>query len=344
MLVAAGEERQSRPALAAVRALHDGRYAVAVTSSGSRSLAASSRFCGRIVAVPPVSDPAFRAEVELELTRGGYVTSLPASDSAMLALGEPVAHLIDKAELAGRAAAAGLETPPGEVFDTAGDLLAAASRLPYPVIVKPTRAKPARRANGASDLRWWEGRPGPFIVQPFITEEMSSVAGVLRGGELIASVHQRYLRTWPTEGGGACAAETTPPDLGREERVVELLRGFDGIFHAQFAGRFLLDVNPRVYGSLPLAVAAGANLAAIHCDLIRGIRPPAIPVRGTPGAFYRWLDGDVRRAWAAVRRREVSVSTAARWLLPRRGTAHATESLRDPRPMVVRLARRPGGA
>ena len=161
----------------------------------------------------------------------------------------------------------------------------------------------------------------------------------MRGGRLIAAVHQRYLRTWPREIGGGCAIETTDPELELEARVTALLAGHEGVFHVQFAQGYVIDVNPRIFGSMTLAAKAGANLAAIACEALAG-REPGLTVRGRPGVFYRWLDGDVRRTALALRTGEIRIREALRWLGPRWGAAHGVESLTDPMPMLARLAGR----
>jgi hypothetical protein len=155
-------------------------------------------------------------------------------------------------------------------------------------------------------------------------------------------VHQRYLRLWPPEAGMSSAAETVEPDIASEEAVVRLLAHYEGVFQAQFAGPYLLDINPRVYGSFPLAVKAGANLVGIYCDLLRGLE--ASLVRARPNVFYRWLDGDLRNVRWAVKNGRMSLIDAARALRPRPGAAHSVESLTDPGPILARLmARLRGG-
>ena len=174
------------------------------------------------------------------------------------------------------------------------------------------------------------------------------MAGVIWEKRLITSVHQRYLRTWPVTCGTSCAAETIAPDVTLEEKVVELLDGYSGIFQAQFAGDYLIDLNPRPYGSLPLAVAAGRNLVGIYCDLLEGKRPasvaraadgkqaPMLPLRARTGVFYRWIEGDIRSLWTAYRAGEVSPASSLRALRPQHRAAHSVESLKDPLPILVR--------
>jgi hypothetical protein len=160
---------------------------------------------------------------------------------------------------------------------------------------------------------------------------------VIADGRLLAAVHQRYLRIWPPDCGTSSAAVTTAPDLELEDRLPTLLAGHRGVFQVQLVGDQVIDINPRVYGSLPLAVAAGANLPAIACRAASGGGEHGI-VRGRPGVRYRWLEGDLRRLLHDARAGTLSRGALAAALLPHAGTAHSVESLRDPGPLLVRVA------
>lgn len=335
VLVTDGGDGQARSSLAAVRALAAAGYRPAVTVSSRSSLAASSRYCARRVPVPPVAEPGYAEAVQAELSARPYLTMLAASDTALLALGAPVGHLVDKAELVARARQSGLAVPPTRVFASRDDLLAAAD-LEYPLVLKPAISTyPAALVTSMDELAAAARGDGRFVVQPYLREDLRAAAGVLWKGGLVAAVHQRYFRTWPGECGTACAAQTVEPDLELEQRLLRLLEGYEGIFQAQLAGEHLLDLNPRVYGSLPLAVAAGTNFPALYCDLLRGNEVD--PVRARPGVFYRWLEGDLRHMAWALRAGRGGIGSALRTLRPHLGTAHSTESLRDPMPMVARL-------
>ncbi len=117
----------SRAAVAAVRALDRGGYRSVVTVSGGPSLAAASRACSRRVEVPPADeDPLGYAEaVRAASARDSYLTVLPASEAALLALDVPVRHLQDKAVAARVATDVGLRVPPTRVLGSHDELLAA---------------------------------------------------------------------------------------------------------------------------------------------------------------------------------------------------------------------------
>ena len=302
----APDHGQSRTTLWTVRALAAGGYRAAVTVSAPFSLAATSRYCDRSVPVPAVErDPeGYAAAIRAELQRERYVTVLPTSDPAVAALNLPGAALLDKAVLVGAAERAGIPCPPTQVFEKACDLLDAGPGFAYPVIVKPALGHAAGRASTPDDLARWRDLAGPLLVQPYL-HELHAVAGVVWGGEMVAAVHQRFLRTWPVDAGMTCAAVTTEPDAAVEAALLRLLQGYSGPFQADLAGSFLLDVNPRSFATLSLAMAAGLNLIAIYCDLLLGAAPS--PAHARPGVFYRWLDADLRHTIQRVRSHEVSL-------------------------------------
>jgi predicted ATP-grasp superfamily ATP-dependent carboligase len=333
---------RSRSAVAAVRALGLAGFRPVVTVAGTPSAAAASRSCAGRLPTPPPGTPGFREAVDRFLADHSGAAVIAASDAVLVALDLPGAPLVDKALLPKQAAIAGLSVPPTREFASSAALLDAAGELEYPVVVKavvktvPTEI--ARRVDGPGQLPAVVAPlSGAIVVQPFATGTMRVVCGVLAGGRIVAAVHQRYLRIWPAECGTSSAAITTAPDLDLEERLPQLLDGHEGVFQVQLVGDEVIDVNPRVYGSLPLAVAAGANLPAIACWAERG-RIDRVVVRGRPGVRYRWLEGDVRRLVHDVRAGALSPWAAGRALLPHRGTAHSVESLSDPGPGLVRLA------
>jgi hypothetical protein len=329
---------QSRAALAAVRLLDRAGCRPAVTVTGRASLAASSRYCRRRVSVPDAdTDPSgYASAVRAELARRNYLTVLPGSDSASIALERPEAHFMNKVHTAQLAAEVGLEVPPSFVFESYADLRAAGPDLPYPIIVKPeTKRFLAQRADRPEDLARVSDGPGALIVQPFLTDDLHGLLGLMWRGQLVAAVHFRYLRLWPLPAGTVAAAETSAHDPDLEGRFEHLLAGYDGLFHADLAGPYLLDLNPRIHATLPLAASAGADIVAAYCDLLRGGSPRVM--RGRPGVRFQWLEGDLRSLIRAVREGRMSLGRALREGRPRRGTVHSLESLRDPRPFFERF-------
>ncbi|MEA2508103.1 MAG: hypothetical protein QOG21_185 [Actinomycetota bacterium] len=337
VLVTHGGSGQSRGTVSTVRALASDGWKPTVTVSGSLSMAAASRFCAARINVPYAGTDGYPEAVMEEFDRGSYAAIIPTSDVALVALKFPVRHLMDKVECAKAAVAAGLSVPPSQTFGSTGELLSAAHQLDYPVVIKPALKRySAARVDSAAQLPKALKEEGPVIVQPYLSDRLRAVVGLMWEGELRAAVHLDYVRVWPMPCGTTASAVTVSPDEDTEAGLLRLLAGYNGIFHAEFAGDYLLDLNPRVHGTLPLALGAGVNLPASYCRLVTG--GAVATVRGRPGRFFRWMEGDFRSVLTNLRQGRMDAGAAVRALAPHRGTIHSYESLSDPGPMLARLA------
>lgn len=337
VLVTDGGHGGSRDCIVAVRALHASGYSPVVTVSQGTSRASVSRYSMQRVHVPHVNEPGYAEAIDRELGKRSYLLVLPTSEASLLALGGPSVDLADKSKLEEAAAEAGIDVPTSHLFAGWNDVLAQADDLRYPVVIKPTiRTFSAVRVNASNELSDLPVGEGEILVQEWINDPLHAVSGVMWRGRLIAATFERWLRIWPVDCGLASAAVTTSPDPDLEEKLVRLLGEYQGIFCAQFAGTRLIDLNLRIHSSHPLAVKAGCNLVAIYCDLLNGMAVPL--TRGKSGCFYRWLEGDIRHVAAGYRSKTIGLAAAVRALMPRRGAAHSIESLRDPAPLLARLA------
>lgn len=293
----------------------------------------------RVPAVHMDSDGYTRRLVE-ELGQRDVLLALPASDAALLALAAPGHDLIDKSRLADRAEEAGLTGAPGIVATGRAEISAAAETYGFPVVIKPTVSHTPAAGVAAPEAleQFLQQNPSlpTVLVQPYLAEPIHAVAGLIWNGDLLLAVHQRYLRTWPVDCGTSSAAVTTAVNEPLEAGLVRLLEGYQGIFQAQFAGEHLLDLNLRVYGSLPLAVAAGVNLPAALCRLVAG--GSVARCRAEAGHRYRWPEGDIRNLLARRRAGDIGWLSVAAALRPHLKTAHSVYRLSDPKPVALRVA------
>jgi hypothetical protein len=337
VLVTHGGSGESRGTVSTVRALAADGWLPTVTVSGTLSMAAASRFCAGRLKVPFAGVDGYPEAVRGEFESGGYAALIPTSDVALVALRFPVRHLMDKVACAKAAAAAGLGVPPSRTFASTSEVLTAAHDLDYPVVVKPALKRySAARVDSAQQLPKVLKEEGAVIVQPFLADRLRAVVGLMWEGQMVAATHLEYVRVWPMPCGTTASAITVLPDEEVEDGLSELMKTYNGIFHAEFAGNYLLDLNPRVHGTLPVAVAAGVNLPAAYCRLVTG--GTFSRVRGAPGKFFRWVEGDYRSIVRNVREGRMGVMAAAQEIRPRRGTIHSYESLSDPGPMLTRVA------
>jgi predicted ATP-grasp superfamily ATP-dependent carboligase len=143
-----------------------------------------------------------------------------------------------------------------------------------------------------------------------------------REGRLVARFQQVTRRTWPSAAGSIALATSVEPDEGLVSRTAAMLAevGYWGLAQVDFvetpSGFTLLDVNPRFYRCLPLAVACGTNLPALWHAVAVG-RPVGEPGAYRTGMTYRWLEADlvaaVRGAPARLFERAPHPSTGAAW-------------------------------
>jgi len=140
------------------------------------------------------------------------------------------------------------------------------------------------------------------IVQEHCSGELLGLALVVDGdGRLIARFQQTASRTWPLDAGASASAVSVAPDDSLVDCARRLLAevGYVGLAHLQFLRTddrcVLIDINPRFYGSMPLALAAGVNLPAAWHGVVMGDPQPTLGEYEL-GLRFRWLEGNLLAA------------------------------------------------
>lgn len=361
-------DAQDRPALAAIRSLAEAGYRVSATGTQRPSPGLWSRDCSSSARLPDPSAgvDGFIARLA-ELLRGDrYDILLPGTDETLyvvswgrdrlaplVALGLPEHEVVEraqnKARLAAEAERVGLAAPEGRLCPALDDALDAGRDFGYPVLLKGEQAVvktgdtlvryPSRLVADEAQLRQTQPQYDSCIVQRHQQGKMVSFAGVATGPGLLASVVSRYWRTWPPVAGQASFLETVSPAPELIERVQALVTaiGWVGPFQLQLIERsdgtlMAIDFNPRLYGSMSIAAAAGAPLAALWCAWLLGEDP--VPATARAGVHYRMEDMDARYILWLLRQGDFRGGTRA--ALPRRHTTHAYFRARDPLPLLGR--------
>jgi predicted ATP-grasp superfamily ATP-dependent carboligase len=313
-----------RSGVAGLRAL--GRAGIEVVALGPRRSAAGlwSRH-GTVQTVGPdvsVDADGFAAAVVRGAERYGPLVVYPGQEASIDAVVEASSRttaallpypgageleaLRDKSLLPPLAEEAGLTAPRTLVETTPAEL--DGRRLPMPCVVKRTRLgghARARMVQSPGELRAMLGklpRDERVLIQQRVRGPLIGLAIVVdRSGGVVARLQQLALRTWP-EAGGSSLAVSTAPDEKLTQSAARLLSsvGYWGLAQLQFIETdreyVLIDVNTRFYGSMPLALASGVNLAAAWHAVVVDSPRPATPSGYRTGVSYRSLRHELAAA------------------------------------------------
>jgi predicted ATP-grasp superfamily ATP-dependent carboligase len=185
---------------------------------------------------------------------------------------------------------------------------------------------------------------GEAQVQEFVDGRLMAYAAVTTTGgrQVVAQSMQIASRVWPPGAGASCRAVSVPVDPELSGRAAALLAalGWFGLAELQFLVPAdgiprLIDLNGRFYGSLALAVRAGANLPAAWAALALGL--DVEPVTAAAGVRYSWWEGDLRRA--VLERRGGLARDLAGALRAGVGATHSIGRWRDPAPALAQARR-----
>jgi len=344
------DEGRDRASVAAARALAARGWTVG-SGSATPSLASRSKATAawhRIVHTDD-GDDAFVDSVQEVVSAHGYGAVFPGWESAAVALSarrdrlsfplgfgphEGILTAIDKWKLQPLARAAGLHVP-RTVIATADGF----DQLDGSVVVKPSSPCSARLSaavfrdrGGARDYaRRIENQGGRAIAQECVDGRLDAVSLVAGPDGIVSIAQQAAEHTWPQPVGITARARSVRVDPQLRAAIERLLAALEwrGIAQLQFlvpddGVPRLIDFNPRLYGSLPLAVRAGANHPDTWARLITG--RPVAPSEGRPGAVYQWFSRDLRASLADPR----PARAVARCLVTWPTAAHTLWSWREP--------------
>lgn len=315
-----------------------------------------SRYTTSRTVAPAGDRPALVARMEQLSARHGPLIAYPGQESTidMLLAGpmpagvelpypniRALALLRDKRRLPDLAGDVGLASPRTLIEASAEELRGWSP--PAPCVLKPAHpggALPtAVIADSAAQLRTIvSGLPARelLLVQERAGGRLTALALVVdRSGVATASFQQVSRRTWPSDAGISTLAESVKLDEGLAARGTKLLAaaGFAGLVQLQFLEvsgvPALIDVNPRFYGSLPLALACGVNLPAAWHATATGRTGPAQPLGYRTGVLFHWLEGEMLLAARASARPRSGV-TRAMLSRPRRPRVGAVWAVDDP--------------
>lgn len=224
----------------------------------------------------------------------------------------------DKAATYSLARVSGVPVIPTSIPATKEELMSVAEHLSYPVVLKPRRSVSWKDGKGIfgsvtfvqnkDELieRFFESRnrygESP-IVQELIYGEEYGVEMLADSGKPYARVTHRRIRSLSPTGGASVIKETLSQGIVKStlEAYAEILVSkllWSGPIMVEFkiehgsGNVYLMEINGRFWGSLPLSVAAGVDMPRLYYEFARGEKKEGLAV-GNEGVITNHFLGEV---------------------------------------------------
>lgn len=176
----------------------------------------------------------------------------------------------------------------------------------YPVIIKPhcgekfglkakDRYTVAHNADEYAAARAAMGKydPSPIVQEKVEGDGMGASLLLDREGRLTCALCHRRIREYPAAGGPSTCCESFY-DEGMIDSAYRLLSsfGFVGMAMVEFKGKYVLEVNPRVWGSFPMTERADSPFVTRYARAAAGERLDYEPQDYRTGVRMRFTLND----------------------------------------------------
>lgn len=243
----------------------------------------------RVDLVVPVSD-------DVLLPLAAHRHAAPAGVALAIAPDGALHTAADKAATLDLARGLDIPIPETRVVTDAEDARGLLDELGAPVVVKPSRSRvfgPDGRLRKAEVSYAWNddqlvaaigAARQPVLVQAYHSGEGQGIGMVLGHGRPLVAVAHRRLHEVPVTGGASALRETVELDPVLLDQATRLLGALNwtGAAMVEFkvgaTDTTLMEVNGRLWGSLPLAVHSGADIVGCLADVHLGVDRPAGPI------------------------------------------------------------------
>lgn len=311
-------------ALAIIRSFRRKGWRVIAAASDRLSPGFYSRYADAWVRYPPPQTAAgdFVATLLRQVEANAVDLIIPVTEEVILLLGQertafealceiamPAKAILqgtrDKAKTMALAKRLGVPVPRTFVAGTVEQALACAQELSRPIVLKPALSRRYDPLTGAIEefsvsyandlptleraMAFYEGRSS-LLLQEYYEGEGQGVELLAWDGKALALFQHRRLCEIPVQGGASALRESVPLDpqlVTYAQRLTEALQ-WSGLLMIEFKvgqeGAKLMEINGRVWGSLPLAVTSGMDFPGLLADHYRGCMPQG---DGAPNTTYR---------------------------------------------------------
>jgi predicted ATP-grasp superfamily ATP-dependent carboligase len=296
-------------AISIIRSLGRRGYHVIAADADPRNPGFQSRYASETWVYPnPEHAPdAFVDSMEKVVHERQVDLVIPVTDAAILPLSKErarftnlcqiampdptaLAMVTNKCKTVGLAEQLGVPTPRTLLVNSTEEALEKARQFDWPIVLKPQVSRLFKeQSNNITSLtvsyaqnmaeleqrmRSYEGCP--VLLQEYYAGSGQGVELLMHRGQPIAAFQHKRLREVPISGGASSFRESVPLNEDLYNYSVKLLGAlkWTGLAMVEFKvgakGPKLMEINGRVWGSLPLAVLSGmdfpAHLAELYLD------------------------------------------------------------------------------
>jgi predicted ATP-grasp superfamily ATP-dependent carboligase len=293
-------------AIAVIRSLGRKSYRVIAADADAKSIGFRSRYAHeRLVYPAPEAKPQEFCDCLLKTVKAkGVDLIIPVTDLAgqplararrafseitRLALPDDTMLKVvtDKDKTWQLAKELGVPVPETYVVESAKEALEVSARLGWPLVLKPQSSRKLREGNridsfkvtyaaDADDLNQQmqalEGRCS-VLLQRYCPGVGHGVELLMSEGKPLAAFQHKRLRELPITGGPSAYRESVRLDSDLYDYSLRLLQAlrWTGLAMVEFkvgaAGPMLMEINGRIWGSIPLAVRSGMDFPALLAEL-----------------------------------------------------------------------------
>lgn len=341
-----------------------------------------------VVTDDPMGDPgAFAAAILALAARIGTEVLIPMTDASATALLRQAALLpptcrvplpsfaafqlaSDKAALLPLAERAGFAIPQSRLVNSRAEAAALTLDGLVPGVLKPHRSiadvggalrrhgvvQYATAAEGATLLGSMPDEAFPILVQRRVDGPGVGFFALRWGGKMVATFAHRRVREVPPSGGVSVCRESIalPPALAAAGTRLLSELDWEGVAMVECKHDpaddkyYVIEINPRFWGSLQLAIDAGVDFPALLVECALGGSPPPV-TSYRAGIRSRWGWGEVDHVYLRAKLRPPGTGAVSALLRALRDVVpwslrDRVEIMRwtDPLPFVVETLGRVG--
>jgi len=317
----------SRAALETLQSLGRAGLQVDLAAEARDCLAAHSRYVARKLRQPPQEPAAdFHAWLRAQDAKRNYALIVPATETSLLGLRQlseddplrgkavipsdkAIDLALDKEETWRLARELGVPAPDGALLSSLSDI---GQVRQFPVVLKPTHSKvmvdSALQTFAVAMVRSEEERQEqlrrwlpltPVQQQQYVSGRGVGVEFLFdRGRKVWHFAHER-VHEYPLTGGASSYRRSINPPAALLHDAEKLLTALQwhGVAMVEFkmnaSGQYwLMEINPRLWGSLALSIDAGVNFPLGLLQIAKGDQPALQPKYKVP-YYTRDLRTDV---------------------------------------------------